>query len=97
MQLLEVDAAGLMLADQSGNLHASAASSESARLLELFELQADAGPCLDCYRTATPVVNVDLEVSAERWPLFAEAARANGFVPRTRRCRCGCAARSSAR
>jgi transcriptional regulator with GAF, ATPase, and Fis domain len=80
VQLLDVDAAGLMLADQSGNLHASAASSESARLLELFELQADAGPCLDCYRTATPVVNVDLEANAERWPLFAEAARANGFV-----------------
>jgi transcriptional regulator with GAF, ATPase, and Fis domain len=80
VQLLGVDAAGLMLADQRGNLHASAASSESARLMDLFELQTDAGPCLDCYRGARPVVNADLDANAERWPRFAEAARANGFV-----------------
>lgn len=80
VQLLGVDAAGLMLADQSGVLHASAASSENARLMELFELQADAGPCLDCYRTATPVVNADLDTNAHHWPQFAEAARAHGFV-----------------
>lgn len=80
VQLLGVDAAGLMLADQRGNLRASAASSESARLMELFELQADAGPCLDCYRIGAPIVNADLAANAERWPLFAEAAQANGFV-----------------
>jgi hypothetical protein len=80
VQLLDVDAAGLMLADQRGNLHASAASSENARLLELFELQTDAGPCVDAYRTAVQVVNVDLHTSTERWPRFAEAARLTGFV-----------------
>ena len=80
VELLAVDAAGLMLADHRGTLHASAASSESARLLELFELQTDAGPCVDCYRSAAPVVNADLGANAERWPRFAEAARANGFV-----------------
>ena len=80
VQLLDVDAAGLMLADQRGTLHASAASSENARLMELFELQADVGPCVDCYRTGARVVNADLDANAERWPLFAEAARAGGFV-----------------
>lgn len=80
VQVLAVDAAGLMLADQRGTLHASAASSENARLLELFELQADTGPCVDCYRSATPVVNADLEANTGRWPQFAEAARARGFV-----------------
>jgi hypothetical protein len=80
VQLLDVDAAGLMLADHHGTLHASAASSESARLLELFELQADAGPCVDCYRGAAPVVNADLDANAERWPQFAEAASLAGFV-----------------
>ena len=80
VQLLDVDAAGLMLADKRGKLHASAASSESARLLELFELQTDAGPCVDAYRTAAQVVNADLRDSAERWPRFAEAARLTGFV-----------------
>lgn len=80
VQLLEVDAAGVMLADQRGQLHATAASHENARLLELFELQGDAGPCLDAYRGAAAVVNADLQANQERWPRFAEAAQAAGFV-----------------
>jgi transcriptional regulator with GAF, ATPase, and Fis domain len=80
VQLLDVDAAGLMLADAHGQLHAAAASTESARLLELFELQSDAGPCMDAFRTAAQVVNVDLESSQQRWLRFAEAAQATGFV-----------------
>src|ERR1700736_2320892 len=80
VQLLAVDAAGLMLADQRGQLHATAASNENARLLELFELQTDAGPCLDAFRSGEPVVNADLQANQERWPRFAEAAQATGFV-----------------
>jgi GAF domain-containing protein len=48
--------------------------------VELFELQSDAGPCVDCCRTGEPVVNVDLDAHGERWPRFAEAARSAGFV-----------------
>ena len=80
VRLLDVDAAGIMLIDQRGHLHAAAASTESARLVELFELQSDAGPCVDCCRTGSPVVNADLRANAERWPRFAEAARDSGFV-----------------
>ena len=80
VRLLDVDAAGIMLIDQRGHLHAAAASTESARLVELFELQSDAGPCVDCCRTGSPVVNADLGADAERWPRFAEAARESGFV-----------------
>lgn len=78
--LLEIDAAGLMLSDQRGTLHATAASAENARLLELFELQIDAGPCLDAFRTGEPVVNADLHANQQRWPRFAEAAEASGYV-----------------
>ena len=80
VHLLDVDAAGVMLADPHGILHATAASSENARLLELFELQSDAGPCLDAFHTGTAVVNADLRANHERWPRFAEAAEANGFI-----------------
>jgi len=80
VHLLDVDAAGLMLADQHGTLRATAASSENARLLELFELQTDAGPCLDAFHTGRAVVNADLRANHERWPRFAEAAAANGFI-----------------
>ena len=80
VELLDVDAAGLMLADQRGRLHATAASAENARLLELFELQIDAGPCLDAFRTGQPVVNADLHANHRNWPRFAEAAQASGYV-----------------
>jgi GAF domain-containing protein len=77
--LLGIDAAGLLLADRGGQLRMVAASSEAARLLELFQLQADQGPCLDCCRTGQPVTAEDLAV-ARRWPRFAAAARDAGFA-----------------
>ena len=80
VQLLDVDAAGVMLIDQHGHLHVAAASTENARLLELFELQADAGPCVDCCRTGIAVLNADLDARAGQCPRFAEAARAAGFT-----------------
>ena len=80
VQLLDVDAAGIMLIDQRGHLLAAAASTENARLVELFELQSDAGPCVDCCRSGEPVVNADLDAHTERWPRFAEAARSSGFA-----------------
>ena len=80
VQLLDVDAAGLMLADRHGQLQATAASSENARLLELFELNADAGPCVEAYCTGAQVVNADLTRSHDRWPRFGEEARSVGYL-----------------
>jgi hypothetical protein len=51
-ELLDADAAGIMLADPHGQLQVMAATSENARLTELMQLQADEGPCLRCYRAA---------------------------------------------
>ncbi len=80
VQLLDASAAGLLLADPRGELRVVAASSEAARLLELFQLQNDQGPCLDCFRTGRPVQAADLAASAARWPRFAPAARQAGFA-----------------
>jgi ANTAR domain/GAF domain len=79
VELLYVAAAGIMLADQGGSLMTVAASDERARLLELFEIQNDEGPCRDCYRLGAAVVNVDLDGARERWPRFAPQAIAGGF------------------
>jgi len=80
VQLLDVSAAGLLLADPRGELRVVAASSEAARLLELFQLQSDQGPCLDCFRSGRPVTAADLTTQAGRWPRFAAAARDAGFI-----------------
>ena len=79
VQLLGVDAAGLMLADQRGSLAVMASSSEQSRLVELFQLQNDQGPCLECYRSGLPVSEADLAAAGQRWPLFAPAAAGAGF------------------
>ena len=78
-ELLDVSAAGLLLADPRGELRVVAASSEAARLLELFQLQNDQGPCLDCFRSGRPVTATDLSIE-ERWPHFADAAGQAGFA-----------------
>jgi len=78
VELLDVSAAGLLLADPRGELRVVAASSEAARLLELFQLQGDQGPCLDCFRSGRPVAATDLGADP-RWPQFADAAGQAGF------------------
>jgi hypothetical protein len=79
-RLLDVATAGLLLADARGVLHLVAASSEATRMLEILQLQRQDGPCLDCYRTATPVSVDDLENAADRWPVFVPAALSAGFA-----------------
>ena len=67
-------AVGLMLDDHEGNLRFMAASSEDARLLELFQLQNSEGPCLDAHDTGEEVADIMIEESTERWPVFAPRA-----------------------
>jgi len=79
VELLDVSAAGLMLADPGQDLAVMAYSSDAMRLLELLELETQEGPCVDCYRTGVPVVNQDLADAADRWPRVTPAVRAAGF------------------
>jgi GAF domain-containing protein len=80
VELLGVDAAGLLLADTRGQLQIMSATSEQARLLELFQLQSGEGPCLDCHRDGKAVVIPDVTEVTARWPLFAPACREAGFA-----------------
>jgi GAF domain-containing protein len=68
-----------MLASPGGGLGLVASSSEAMRLLELFELQAQEGPCLDAFRTGQPVEHENLDAGSGRWPSFAAAAVTAGF------------------
>lgn len=79
VEVLDVSAAGIMLADPDGELRVIASSSETMRLLELFEVQSEEGPCQDSFRTGRQVVNHDLSGADDRWPRFAAEARDAGF------------------
>jgi GAF domain-containing protein len=80
VELFPADEAGVVLADARGSLHVMASSTERMRILELYELQNDEGPCLDALRTGEPVINVELAGADKRWPRFAPEARGDGFT-----------------
>jgi GAF domain-containing protein len=80
VELVDASEAGIMLADRDGTLHYVASSSERMRLIELFELQHDEGPCLDAFRDGAAV---HIALSAEAvtlWPRFAPHAQEVGFA-----------------
>jgi GAF domain-containing protein len=79
VELLDVDAAGLVLADQRGDLKLVAATEERARLLELFQMDVREGPCLDSFASGSAQADVDLTVASDRWPRFRAAAVDAGF------------------
>jgi GAF domain-containing protein len=79
VDVLDVSAAGLMLADEAGGLRVVASSSEAMRVVELFELQSQEGPCLDCFRSEMPVLNEHFGEAESRWPHFEAFALAAGF------------------
>lgn len=80
VDLLDVSSAGLLLADPRGQLHLMAATSDRTEELELIQLQADEGPCLDCYISGQPVSIADLRTASRRWPRFVAAATEAGFA-----------------
>jgi GAF domain-containing protein len=77
VDLVDVSAAGIMLADPQRELRHAACSNEQ---MELFELQVEEGPCFDAYRTQAPVVCDSLEEAARRWPEFTRNADESGFA-----------------
>jgi GAF domain-containing protein len=80
VELLDVAAAGLMLVDERGSLQVLASSTEQARLLELFQLGIDEGPCVDCFGGGAAVLVADVAEQAARWPRFAAEAARQGFA-----------------
>lgn len=79
MDLVRADAVGVMIAGGRGQLRLTAVTDDRAALLELFRLQTDEGPCVDCYRKGERIDAPDLGDSAHRWPQVASYARDHGF------------------
>jgi len=80
VELLDVSEAGIMLADSNGGLRHAACSSERMRLVELFELQLEEGPCFDAFIQGVPVLSSAPEDLEARWPMFAPHAHDAGLA-----------------
>ena len=63
-----------------GELQVVASTSEASRLVELMQLGAQAGPCIECYRARSAFVSVASIASVpEEWGAFRDSATAHGF------------------
>jgi transcriptional regulator with GAF, ATPase, and Fis domain len=77
--LLHASEVGILLANPEGGLKVVASSSERARDLELFEIQNQQGPCLECFRSGEPVSVEDLGGDPARWSVFGPEATRAGY------------------
>lgn len=77
-EIVNVQAGGLMLLDADGELQVVASTTESAELVEVLQLAAGVGPCLDCFALGEQVSVPDVAAAA-RWPAFQEEALRRGF------------------
>jgi len=79
VEVLDVSTAGLMLATPDAGLRVMASSSETMRLIELFEVQSMEGPCHDSYKSGKAIVNQELAKTSDLWPGFTSRAIDAGF------------------
>ncbi|MFZ3562725.1 ANTAR domain-containing protein [Streptomyces sp. BH097] len=82
VDLLDIAAAGVLLATPQGRLVDAAASDQRTRKLELAGIEWDEGPSRDCFHSRAPVTVgcLDTPVMQTRWPHFAPAALELGFT-----------------
>jgi transcriptional regulator with GAF, ATPase, and Fis domain len=78
VQLLAAESVGILLADAQATLRVVASTNEQTEWMELLQLQADEGPCVECYRSGAPVSVTDLTGAATRWPRFIAALARRG-------------------
>jgi transcriptional regulator with GAF, ATPase, and Fis domain len=80
VELLDCSEAGLLLEDAAGELRVMASSSERSDALELLQSQNSEGPCFESHRTGKAIFSQDIAAETARWPTFAPAAAASGFL-----------------
>ena len=80
VEVLDVDAAGLLLADHESRLQLICFSDHSGGLAELLGMQAAQGPCVECYGTGEPITLACTSPGRTRWPEVAAAVADEGFA-----------------
>ena len=77
--VLDTTAAGILLADARGELEVVASTSEASRLVEVMQLSAEQGPCIESFRSGRRVSVPDIETCKDEWWQFRGSALAQGF------------------
>ncbi|RFA17581.1 GAF and ANTAR domain-containing protein [Subtercola boreus] len=77
--VLDAADVGIILANQGGTLETVAATNERSHLLDLMQLDAGQGPCVQAYLSGAVVSVPDLDDAVDRWPVFAMGARELGY------------------
>ena len=79
VDLLDVDAAGILLLNQDQTLEVAASSNGAARYMEIFQVQRESGPCVEVVRTGRPIVVTERAEIERRWPVFGRAVARVGY------------------
>ena len=79
-ELLDTTAAAILLADGEGELDVVASTSEASHLVEVIQLSAEAGPCIECFRTGEVISVPDIATSPAEWSRFRDSALELGFI-----------------
>lgn len=78
--LTAVVEAGIVLADEAGQLHMVASTGKRVSDLEAHQLATSSGPCFVAFVTGKNVDIDNIKASRNRWPEFADLAAAKGFT-----------------
>jgi GAF domain-containing protein len=79
-ELLDTTAAAILLVDGEGELDVMASTSEASHLVEVIQLGAEAGPCIECFRTGEVVEVPDIAACPDEWSRFRDRALELGFA-----------------
>lgn len=79
VDLIDAQAGGLLLKDAQGSLELVASTSEGVSFVEMMQLNAGDGPCVESARHGEPVSIADVEETSPDWAQFRDAAQAEGF------------------
>jgi transcriptional regulator with GAF, ATPase, and Fis domain len=79
-ELFDVSAAGILLANSAQELEVVVSTSEHSNFVDLMQLEAGEGPCIEAFTTGEGVSVEDQGEMRRRWPRFAAAAEEVGYV-----------------
>ncbi|MEV7099759.1 GAF and ANTAR domain-containing protein [Amycolatopsis sp. NPDC051045] len=80
VELLDADAAGVLMAHSHGGLQVVASADETPEVVDLFQIQVEEGPGFEAWLGGEPVSHPDLADGDAPWPRLREMAVTAGYA-----------------